>query len=160
MIITIHEQGLESCYAAPTLHIEGVSDTDAFIIRVDMQCRGRCMYVSVLHRSRVHFDASCYLLVFNGGCCFILQPHQDGPSYFPVVAILSLGSPVVMDFTPHAKLKLDSQEVTDKESDGETFEIGKDKWLDDHRPFSVILMPRSLLIFKDEAYSGYFSLVL
>lgn len=116
--------------------------------------------VSVLHRSRVHFDACCYLLVFNGGWCFILQPHQDGPSYFPVVAILSLGSPVVMDFTPHAKLKLDSQEVTDKESDGETFEIGKDKWLDDHRPFSVILMPRSLLIFKDEAYSGYFSLVL
>lgn len=89
-----------------------------------------------------------------------MQPHQDGPSYFPVVAILSLGSPVVMDFTPHAKLKLDSQEVTDKESDGETFEIGKDKWLDDHHPFSVILMPRSLLIFKDEAYSGYFSLVL
>ncbi|PWA92937.1 Oxoglutarate/iron-dependent dioxygenase [Artemisia annua] len=30
-----------------------------------------------------------------------IMPHQDGPAYFPVVAILSLGSPVVMDFTPH-----------------------------------------------------------
>lgn len=83
----------------------------------------------------------------------ILQPHQDGPSYFPVVAILSLGSPVVMDFTPHARLKLDSQEVIDKDSDGE-------KWLDDHQPFSVILMPRSLLIFKDKAYSGCYSQLL
>ncbi|KAI5444848.1 hypothetical protein KIW84_013215, partial [Lathyrus oleraceus] len=83
-----------------------------------------------------------------------IMPHQDGPSYFPVVAILSLGSPVVMDFTPHARLKLDSQ-VIDKESDGETIEIVKDKWLDDHRPFSIILMPRSLLIFKDNAYSDY-----
>ncbi|CAK8532498.1 unnamed protein product [Lathyrus sativus] len=83
-----------------------------------------------------------------------IMPHQDGPSYFPVVAILSLGSPVVMDFTPHTRLKLDSQ-VINKESDGETIEIVKDKWLDDHRPFSVILMPRSLLIFKDNAYSDY-----
>lgn len=87
--------------------------------------------------------------------CFILQPHQDGPSYFPVVAILSLGSPVVMDFTPHARLKLDS-----KDSNGEITEIAKDKWLDDHRPFSIILMPRSLLIFKDQAYSGYCSQLL
>jgi len=80
-----------------------------------------------------------------------LKPHQDGPAYFPVVAILSLGSPVVMDFTPHARFKQDSQDGTDKDSD---FEIGKDKWLDDHHPFSVLLMPRSLLIFKDIAYSG------
>jgi alkylated DNA repair protein alkB family protein 6 len=59
-----------------------------------------------------------------------------------------------MDFTPHARLKLDSQEVIDKESDGETNETGKEKWTDDHHPFSIILMPRSLLIFKDKAYSG------
>ncbi|XP_027359334.1 alpha-ketoglutarate-dependent dioxygenase alkB homolog 6 [Abrus precatorius] len=84
-----------------------------------------------------------------------IMPHQDGPAYFPVVAILSLGSPVVMDFTPHARLKLDSQDDIDKDSEGGTFEIGKDKWLDDHHPFSVLLMPRSLLIFKDKAYSDY-----
>ncbi|CAD5328522.1 unnamed protein product [Arabidopsis thaliana] len=34
-----------------------------------------------------------------------IMPHQDGPAYFPVVAILSLGSPVVMDFTPHLRLR-------------------------------------------------------
>ena len=37
----------------------------------------------------------------------IVQPHQDGPAYYPVVAILSLGSPVVMDFIPHSSLRLD-----------------------------------------------------
>lgn len=92
------------------------------------------------------------MLMFN--TVFFLQPHQDGPAYYPVVAILSLGSPVVMDFTPHARMKLESQGVIDKDSDGGTFEVGKDKWLDDHHPFSVLLMPRSLLIFKDKAYSG------
>ncbi|XP_057446466.1 uncharacterized protein LOC130738494 [Lotus japonicus] len=84
-----------------------------------------------------------------------IMPHQDGPAYFPVVAILSLGSPAVMDFTPHARLKLDSQDNTDKDSEGGTLEIGEEKWLDDHHPFSVLLMPRSLLIFKDQAYSDY-----
>ncbi|OMO54645.1 Oxoglutarate/iron-dependent dioxygenase [Corchorus capsularis] len=34
-----------------------------------------------------------------------IMPHQDGPAYYPVVAILSLGSPVVMNFTPHSRLQ-------------------------------------------------------
>lgn len=78
-----------------------------------------------------------------------MQPHQDGPAYFPVVAILSLGSPVVMDFTPHSRLKSCADELTenidDKDSNGTTHQP---------HPFSILLMPRSLLIFKDEAYSG------
>ncbi|KAK1280493.1 hypothetical protein QJS04_geneDACA015141 [Acorus gramineus] len=56
-----------------------------------------------------------------------IMPHQDGPAYFPVVAILSLGSSAVMDFTPHVRL----------------------------REFSLLLKPCSLLIFKDKAYSDY-----
>ena len=60
-----------------------------------------------------------------------------------------------MDFTPHARFKLDPQDVVGKDSDEGTPEIEKDKWLDDHHPFSVLLMPRSLLIFKDKAYSGF-----
>ncbi|KAA0025211.1 hypothetical protein IC582_018724 [Cucumis melo] len=79
-----------------------------------------------------------------------IMPHQDGPAYFPVVAILSLGSPVVMDFTPHSRLKSCADELTenidDKDSNGTTHQP---------HPFSILLMPRSLLIFKDEAYSGY-----
>lgn len=86
----------------------------------------------------------------------VIQPHQDGPAYFPVVAILSLGSPVVMDFTPHSRLRLHAKDVEDNNSDGGTSEIEKDKWLHDHCPFSVLLMPRSLLIFKDEAYLGQY----
>ncbi|KAM7497560.1 hypothetical protein LguiA_021974 [Lonicera macranthoides] len=64
-----------------------------------------------------------------------IMPHQDGPAYFPVVAILSLGSPVVMDFTRHSTL-------ADNKSGSQT-----------RLPFSIVLMPRSLLIFKDMAYS-------
>ncbi|XP_054787092.1 uncharacterized protein LOC129293255 [Prosopis cineraria] len=84
-----------------------------------------------------------------------IMPHQDGPAYFPVVAILSLGSPVVMDFTPHSRLKLDAHDAIATNDDDGTIETEKSKWLDDHHPFSVLLMPRSLLIFKDQAYSDY-----
>ncbi|GJP40536.1 hypothetical protein CLOM_g207 [Closterium sp. NIES-68] len=33
-----------------------------------------------------------------------IMPHQDGPAYFPCVAILSLGLPATMAFTPHQRL--------------------------------------------------------
>lgn len=87
-----------------------------------------------------------------------MQPHQDGPAYFPVVAILSLGSPVVMDFTPHSSLKLGTNTVIkedeDKFHDGGAGDFETERGLNGHHAFSVLLMPRSLLIFKDEAYSG------
>ncbi|XP_057956199.1 uncharacterized protein LOC131149611 isoform X2 [Malania oleifera] len=86
-----------------------------------------------------------------------IMPHQDGPAYFPVAAIISLGSPVVMDFTPHSRFRLRMHEsensVEPENSDGRS--SGIDKWLNFHHPFSVLLMPRSLMIFKDEAYSDY-----
>lgn len=44
-----------------------------------------------------------------------IMPHQDGPAYHPVVAILSLGSPVVMDFTPHLSLGLCTESLKNKE---------------------------------------------
>lgn len=89
----------------------------------------------------------------------LIQPHQDGPAYFPVVAILSLGSPVVMDFIPHSRLRTctdtwDNNDVKSEGSGEEPSEIETDKRMDNHHPFSVLLMPRSLLIFKDNAYSG------
>lgn len=86
----------------------------------------------------------------------VIQPHQDGPAYFPVVAIVSLGSPAVMDFTPHSRLRSCTNNAEDTNSDGRTSDIGKDKFLGDDRSFSIVLMPRSLLIFKDEAYSGQY----
>ncbi|KAK8984260.1 hypothetical protein V6N11_029577 [Hibiscus sabdariffa] len=62
-----------------------------------------------------------------------IMPHQDGPAYYPVVAILSLGSPVVMDFTPHSRL--DSCKNTSTDNNG----------AEKHHPFSALLMPRNYL---------------
>lgn len=87
-----------------------------------------------------------------------IMPHQDGPAYYPVVAILSLGSAAVMDFVPHPSLRTSPDTsgggCEDNELDGAS-DSGTDKWLNNHRPFSVVLMPRSLVIFKDDAYSSY-----
>lgn len=69
------------------------------------------------------------------------QPHQDGPAYFPVVAILSLGNPAVMQFTPHQRLL---------EMCGDTGNMP----VTTHEAVSVVLMPGSLLVFKDAAYQG------
>lgn len=85
-----------------------------------------------------------------------IMPHQDGPAYYPVVAILSLGSPVVMDFSPHVHLKTSADSMSNGIISVEGPPIMKpieDKEV--NQTFSIILMPRSLLIFKDEAYSGY-----
>ncbi|KZV39818.1 hypothetical protein F511_27821 [Dorcoceras hygrometricum] len=86
-----------------------------------------------------------------------IMPHQDGPAYVPVVAILSLGSPVIMNFTPHPSVK-DAGGTTD--SNNNTVSEPEPMYMSngvfgEHRPFSVALMPRSLLIFKDAAYLDY-----
>ncbi|GAB2286960.1 hypothetical protein Dimus_021348 [Dionaea muscipula] len=83
-----------------------------------------------------------------------IMPHQDGPAYFPAAAIISLGSPVVMDFTPHPKLVDVSQSgLVHDNCDGLQYSL--ERFHDHQRSFSVLLMPRSLLIFKDLAYSDY-----
>uniref|UniRef100_K4AEF4 Alpha-ketoglutarate-dependent dioxygenase AlkB-like domain-containing protein n=1 Tax=Setaria italica TaxID=4555 RepID=K4AEF4_SETIT len=96
-----------------------------------------------------------------------IMPHQDGPAYYPVVAIISLASPVVIDFTPHKRLK--EQEHTDPqnrqtdellgpsmmESNGSgSHECGTSNE-SDPASSSLMLMPCSLLIFKDQAYTDY-----
>lgn len=88
-----------------------------------------------------------------------IMPHQDGPAYFPVVAILSLRSPVVMDFSPHSRFrscKNDSRNNVEPEcSDEGSLDVGLAKSPNFYQPFSVLLMPCSLLIFKDNAYTDY-----
>lgn len=84
-----------------------------------------------------------------------IQPHQDGPAYFPVVAIVSLGSPVVMDFSPHLGLTNSTNQSGNGMEDIVSGTGAPDRNLQKtYKPFSVLLMPRSLLIFKDKAYSG------
>ncbi|MCD7471081.1 hypothetical protein HAX54_011365 [Datura stramonium] len=88
-----------------------------------------------------------------------IMPHQDGPAYYPVVAILSLGSTVVIDFTPHPNLSsrvgTHGNSVDDKISDQEAAVMNSCERLENFHPFSIILMPCSLLIFKDMVYSEY-----
>uniref|UniRef100_A0A0D9XJS9 EGF-like domain-containing protein n=1 Tax=Leersia perrieri TaxID=77586 RepID=A0A0D9XJS9_9ORYZ len=91
-----------------------------------------------------------------------IMPHQDGPAYFPVVAIISLASPVVIDFTPHQRLKgegctdppnSDSGDQATIESNGSHKPEGTNEA--DPASSSLLLMPCSLLIFKDQAYTDY-----
>ncbi|XP_011089770.1 alpha-ketoglutarate-dependent dioxygenase alkB homolog 6 isoform X2 [Sesamum indicum] len=89
-----------------------------------------------------------------------IMPHQDGPAYVPVVAILSLGSPVVMDFVPHPSFCGTATDISgnngeDIISKPDNIKMSSGEYLSEYRPFSVALMPRSLLIFKDKAYSDF-----
>lgn len=73
-----------------------------------------------------------------------IMAHTDGPCYFPAVAILSLGWPIVMRFLPRQTIE-DEEEVGRHESD---VKRSSDR-------VSVLLNPRSLLVFKDAAYSEW-----
>lgn len=85
-----------------------------------------------------------------------IMPHKDGPLYTPVVAVLSLGSPVLMDFYHPAR---DGILQTHKYHNGDN---GGDNDNDDdpdsdHRDpppiFSVYVPDRSLLVFEHDAYT-------
>ncbi|XP_020108322.1 alpha-ketoglutarate-dependent dioxygenase alkB homolog 6 isoform X2 [Ananas comosus] len=90
-----------------------------------------------------------------------IMPHQDGPAYFPVVAILSLGSPAVIDLTPHQRIKECAPAAVETEVSKErdrlslTSEFAHEKNIDHHHLCSLLLMPCSLFVFKDQAYSDY-----
>lgn len=84
-----------------------------------------------------------------------IMPHQDGPAYFPVVAIVSLGSPVVMDFSPHLGLTISTNQSGNMEDELSCTGAPDGNLQKNHSPFSILLLPRSLLIFKDKAYSEY-----
>ncbi|MQL77808.1 hypothetical protein Taro_010230, partial [Colocasia esculenta] len=94
---------------------------------------------------------------------FSIQPHQDGPAYFPVVAILSLGSPIVIDFTPHPRLRQGTKNMQEESAANGNPMLESSVWtnessceqVEDHHELSLLLMPCSLLIFKDQAYADY-----
>jgi hypothetical protein len=63
------------------------------------------------------------------------MPHTDGPLYHPAVAILSLGAPAVIRFWRRPE-------------EGGAVQPGSQA-----PEASLLLMPRSLLLFSGEAYS-------
>ncbi|CAG8492127.1 5944_t:CDS:2 [Paraglomus brasilianum] len=67
-----------------------------------------------------------------------IMPHEDGPSYYPTVATVSLGSHTVLDFYNHRyqnadKGNMDSNSLV----------------------FSLLIKPRSLLVLQDDLYKSY-----
>jgi len=68
----------------------------------------------------------------NGG----IFHHTDGPLYYNKVGIISLGSPTIMTFRPRIK----------------TEDIGNIISTD---VASVLLLPKSLLVFSDDVYDNY-----
>ncbi len=62
-----------------------------------------------------------------------ILPHTDGPLYHPGVCILSLGAPAVIRFWRKGDAAVD---------------VSRDKPV-----ASLLLMPRSLLVFADDAYT-------
>jgi alkylated DNA repair protein alkB homolog 6 len=66
-----------------------------------------------------------------------IMPHEDGPSYYPCVTTLSLGSHTLLDF--YKPVNEEALELT--------FES---RYL-----FSLMLEPRSLVILKDDMYQKY-----
>jgi hypothetical protein len=63
-----------------------------------------------------------------------IMSHEDGPAYFPGVCIVSLGAPAVIRFR--------RKDVQQEGQPGQPH-------------CSVLLMPRSLLVFRSEAYTAY-----
>ncbi|CAI7838780.1 unnamed protein product, partial [Closterium sp. NIES-53] len=93
-----------------------------------------------------------------------IMPHQDGPAYFPCVAILSLGLPGTMAFSPHQRLlecreerEGGAEEAGDGKDEMGQEEAGKRDLSGDALVMreSAALPPRSLLVFKDQAYTDY-----
>ncbi|KAF1325437.1 Alkylated dna repair protein alkb, partial [Globisporangium splendens] len=74
-----------------------------------------------------------------------IMPHEDGPSYFPLVAIISTGADCDVTFEPHRKLHHSS----------ETDSIADDASASQKSKFSFQLKRRSLLLFTDDAYTKY-----
>lgn len=69
-----------------------------------------------------------------------IMPHQDGPAYFPGVCILSLGAAAVMRF----------RQKPGDDSGAESGATSRDGVV-----ASVLLESRSLLVFRDSAYTRY-----
>lgn len=80
-----------------------------------------------------------------------IHPHLDSPVYFPTVAVISLGSPCVLDFWP----RLSEQDA----SSGFKWDYQKEvpsspEIAPDERPqVSVFLEPGSLVVFRADAFT-------
>ncbi len=84
--------------------------------------------------------------------------HTDGPYYYPMVAILSIGGPVLMTFK---KRPVHGTDTTSTSADVDVLKEPKDKDEDkdededEDDEYSVLLENNSLLVFCDSIYSDW-----
>jgi alkylated DNA repair protein alkB family protein 6 len=86
-----------------------------------------------------------------------IMSHQDGPLYFPKVAILSLGASTIIRFIKK-RSSVDDGTTGNVPSENNNSGGGRGGGGDDLAAVvshSVVLPPRSLFIFKDDAYEEY-----
>lgn len=103
---------------------------------------GTCLRQQVLSSSLLH------------NCPTSAQPHEDGPAYHPGVCIVSMGGPAVIRFRP--KPSASAERATQQQHAGG--EQAPEQAAAPHaspKMVSLLLLPRSLLIFKDEAYTSW-----
>lgn len=77
------------------------------------------------------------------------QPHEDGPSYYPVVATISLGSHAMFHYYRYANTAVGIDEGVSSAKGG------KGKRIDMTPVMSVLLEPRSLVITTRELYTTH-----
>lgn len=80
-----------------------------------------------------------------------IGPHCDGPIYVPCVTVLSLASTSVMHFYPHQQPYLDRP----MDHYNDTFKFSEGKIGAQVPLMTVVMEPRSLLVFADTAYYYY-----
>jgi alkylated DNA repair protein alkB family protein 6 len=78
-----------------------------------------------------------------------ILPHEDGDAYVPRVAIVSLGSPAVLRFWRRKGRRRRGDGGGADDDEGGVPVPGRDP-----PDASVLLEPRSLVVFEHEAYSG------
>ncbi|KAG9017637.1 hypothetical protein FRB90_000430 [Tulasnella sp. 427] len=81
-----------------------------------------------------------------------IMPHEDGPSYFPAVGTISLGSHTVVEYYRYRPSEENSEEDNDNITDG-TGQRGRA--IDPVPVLSVLLEPRSLVVTTKELYTSY-----
>ncbi|KAF8512827.1 hypothetical protein JB92DRAFT_2926522 [Gautieria morchelliformis] len=80
-----------------------------------------------------------------------IMPHEDGPSYFPVVATLSLGSHAVFNYHRYCE----DQDTSPAEPSLAGPEAPSGRSVDPRPLLSLLLEPRSLVITAKELYTQH-----
>ncbi|KAG8908451.1 hypothetical protein FRC01_007371 [Tulasnella sp. 417] len=83
------------------------------------------------------------------------MPHEDGPSYFPAVGTISLGSYTVVDYYRYLPLDEEEGEIVGTDAGVGTGSSQRGRAIDPVPILSVLLEPRSLVITTKELYTNF-----